>query len=332
MRNGPTLTLVLALALGILGALPAAEAQQPASVPRIGWLSFGSLSSPNYKARFEAFRQGLRELGYIDGQNILVESRSAQGKLERLPELASELVRLNVNVIVAEDPPATIAALQTTKTVPIVMRVSDDPTVSGLVASLAHPGGNISGVYSLTGELSAKRLELLREALPEIARVAVLWNPAYPSSKRRLQETEAAARVLGVQLQPLEAQSPDELDRAFRTAVREHAGALITLRNPTIVGNLTRLVGVAAQHRLPAMYDDREFVNAGGLMAYGTNLVDLYRRAATYVDRILKGAKPGDLPVEQATKFELVINLKTAKALGLKIPQSVLIRADEVIR
>ena len=331
LRIWRTAILAVALTFSVLSAPLAAKAQR-SKVSRIGWLSFGSPTSPNYKARFEAFRQGLRDLGYIEGQNILVESRFAQVKPERLHDLASELVQLNVNVIVAEDPPATAAATQATKTIPIVMRISNDPAVSGLVASLAHPGGNITGVYSLTDELSAKRLELLREAFPEIASVAVLWNSANPGSKRWLHETEVSARTLGVKLQPLEVRSPDEFEGAFHAAVREHAGALITLRNPTIVSNLIRIVRVAAQHRLPAMYDDREFVDAGGLMAYGTNFVDLYRRAAIYVDKILKGAKPADLPVEQPTKFELVINLKTAKALGLTISQSLLLRADQVIQ
>jgi putative ABC transport system substrate-binding protein len=280
----------------------------------------------------EAFARGLRDLGYVEGQNILIERRFAAGKLERLLALAAELVRLNVGVIVALDPPATAAAKDATKTIPIVMRSSDDPTATGLVASFARPGGNITGVYSPYAELSPKRLELLKETLPGIMRVAVLWDPAFWGSTRAWRETEAAARSLGLELKSLEAQRADDLEGAFRTATRARSGALITLRNPLIVRHQLQVVKLAAKSELPAMYDDRPFVEAGGLMSYGANLADLYRRAAGYVDKILKGAKPADLPVEQPTRFELVINGKTARALGLTIPQSILIRADQVIQ
>ena len=312
---------------GIFGAPFVGAAQPPAKVPRIGLLSYRGQSP-----LLEAFAQGLRDLGYVEGQNILIERRSAGGKVDQLPALAAELVRLNVAVIVAVDPPSTTAAKDATKTIPIVMRSSNDPTATGLVASLARPGGNITGLYSLYAELGPKRLELLKETLPGIARVAVLWNPAFPGSTHGWRGTEVAARSLGLQLQSLEAKHPNELEEAFRAATRARSGALITLRNPLIVGQQQQIVKLAAKSHLPAMYDDREVIEAGGLMSYGANLADLSRRAATYVDKILKGAKPADLPVEQPTRFELVINLKTAKALGLTIPQSVLLRADHVIQ
>ncbi|MBI2554481.1 MAG: ABC transporter substrate-binding protein [Candidatus Rokubacteria bacterium] len=323
-----TLGLIVTLALGILAAPLAARAQQAGRVPRIGFLTTGASPVP-----WEAFRQGLRDLGYVEGQNIVIERRSAAGKVERLPDLAVDLVGLKVDVIVAPDPPAAGAAKNATKTIPVVVRTSDDPVAMGLVASLARPGGNITGLTSLWGELSGKRLELLKEVVPRISRVAVLWNPAHPGAILALRETEVAARSLGLQLQSLEVRGPNpDFEGAFGAAARERAGALITLRNPLIVRHRTRIVNLAAKSRLPAMYDEREFVEAGGLTSYGANLSDLNRRAAVYVDKILKGAKPADLPVEQPTKFELVINRKTAKALGLTIPQSILIRADEVIQ
>ncbi len=277
--------------------------------------------------------QGLRELGYAEGQDIVIERRVADGKTERLPGLAAELVRLAVALIVAPDPPSARAATNATRTVPIVMRSSGDPVASGLVASLARPGGNITGVYSIAEELVGKRLELLKEVAPHLSRVAVLWDPDFPGSARWFHEAEVAARSLGLQLQSLEARGPSpDFARALGVATKERAGALITLRNPPIVFHQRQIVNLAAKARLPAIYDDREFVESGGLMSYGANLVDLYRRAATYVDKILKGARPADLPVEQPTKFELVVNLKTAKALGLTIPPSVLLRADQVIQ
>lgn len=325
-RVGIIATLLLAILLA-----PLSSKAQPTKVPRIGWLSESYVRSEQ-SPRHEAFLEGLRELGYTEGQNIIIEYRSAGGKDGRLPGLANELVRLKVDVIVALEPPVVRAVKNATRTIPIVMRSTDDPVAIGLVASLARPGGNITGVASVSAELTGKRLELLKEIVPRLARVAVLWNPDYPSSSRISKEAEAAARDLNVQLQSLEVRDPNDFAPAFEAATREHAGALIALRNPLIVIHRSRVTTLANKSRLPAIYDDREFVEAAGLASYGANLADLYRRAATYVDKILKGAKPGDLPVEQPTKFELFINLKTAKKIGLTIPPEVLMRADQVIR
>ena len=314
------------LATLILTSVHLAKAQQPAKVHRIGWLMV------NWSQRSEAFRQGLRELGYVEGQNIVIETRNVESKLDRLPELAAELVRLKVDVIVALEPPATVAAKNATKTIPIVMRSTDDPVEAGFVASLARPGGNITGVTSISSELYGKRLELLKEVVRGISRVAVLWDPDFPSGLINYKEMEAAAKLFRIQLQSLETRRPEDFEGAFGALATKRAQALITLRNPLIISQQKRVVQLAAKNRLPAIYDDRDFVEAGGLISYGTNLADLYRRAAYYVDRILRGAKPADLPVEQSTKFELVINLKTAKQIGLTIPQSVLYRADKVIK
>lgn len=323
--------LIATLALGILPPPFAADAQQPARVPRIGFLHPDPIMSARLH-RLDAFRQGLRELGYVEGQTIALEVRSAEGKRERLPALAAELVRLSVDVIVTATVPGIQAAQQATKTIPIVMAVVADPVATGFVASLARPGGNISGLSMMAPEVVGKRLELLKEAIPRVSRVGVLWNPANPAAALSLSETEAAARALGVRLQLLEVRSPEELDGAFGAAARDRAGALIVLPDPMFLTHRTRIADLAAKSRLPAIYYARDYVEAGGLMAYGANLADLYRRAAYFVDRILKGAKPAELPVEQPTKFELVINLKTARALGLAIPQSVLMRTDQVIQ
>ena len=309
----------------LLLAAPLAAEAQAGRIAHIGLLT------NNPSPHLQAFETGLRELGYVEGQNIVIERRNAKGESPRLPALAAELVRLGLDVIVAPDPPSTRAARSATGTIPIVIRSSDDPVESGLVASLARPGGNITGVYSLYAELGPKRLELIKEALPRITRVAVLRDPSFLGGPQRWKEIEQAAHSLGLTLVSAEASSSDGLEGAFRVAMRQRAEALITLRNPMIVVHKSRVVELAAKGRLPAMYDDREFVEAGGLMAYGANLDDLYRRAATYVDKILKGARPADLPIERTTKFELVINLKTAKALGLAIPSSLLLRADHVI-
>ena len=318
------------LLLGILLASLPADAQQPARASRIGFLGTSSPSTAPHA--LEAFRQGLRGLGYLEGQNIVVEYRWAQGRQERLSGLAAELVRLNVDVIVAPNTQAALAARAATRTIPIVFAGVADPVGTGLVASLARPGGNTTGLSFLSPELSAKQLELLKEAVPKTSRVAVLWNPGNPGLALTLREAEVAARALGVQVQLLEARGPDEIDSAFLAMTRERADGLLILGDAVFLLHRTRIVGLAAKSRLPAMYNFKEFVDAGGLMAYAANLADLFRRAAVYVDKILKGAKPGDLPVEQPTRFELVVNLKTARALGLTIPQSVLIRADEVIR
>jgi putative tryptophan/tyrosine transport system substrate-binding protein len=321
---------IATLELCLLGAPFAAEAQAPAKVPRIGFLS---ASLPTDQAdRLKAFRQGLSELGYVEGQNIAIEYRFAEGRPERLPALAAELVGLKVDVIVTEGPPAPEAAKQATNTIPIVFAVAGDPVAQGLVASLARPGGNITGLANLAPEVVGKQLELLREVVPKISRVAVLQNPSNPAHPFVLRQAEGAARLLGVQLQILEARTPTEIDAAFAAMRSQRAGGVLVLRDSLFLAQRAQIAALAAKSRLPAMYGLREHVEAGGLMAYGANVPLMYRRAATYVDKILKGAKPGDLPVEQPTKFELVINLKTAKALGLTIPPSVLGRADEVIQ
>ena len=321
---------VNALSGGLLAAPLAAEAQQhPGKVARIGFLSPTlSTSVPHI---VEAFRQGLRDLGYVEGQNIVVEYRWAEGRAERLPMLAAELVSLKVDVIVASGTPAPLAAKNATKTIPIVMASAGDPVGSGLVAGLARPGGNVTGQSTLTPDLGRKRLQLIKELLPGVSRVAVLWNAANPYTVLQVREIEAAARTLRVQTQSLEVRGPDDFERVLPTAISGGAGALVVVEDPLTVSYRMRIVSFASQRRLPAMYGFREFAEAGGLMAFGANLPDLYRRVAIYVDKILKGAQPADLPVEQPTKFDLVINLKTAKALGLTIPPSLLARADQVI-
>ena len=309
--------------IGALLAAPlAAEAQQPAKVPRIGILSAGAAS-----AREEALRHGLREVGYVEGQNVVIEPRYAEGRFAKLPDLANELVRLNVDVIVASPTEAIRAAQRATKTIPIVMAFSGDPVGSGIIARLAQPGGNITGLTSVAPELTAKRLEFLKAIAPEISRVSFLANQATP--KRLVSETEVAGRALGVQISPLIVKDANDLDRVFAAMAKPPVGGLVV--DLVLHEYRRRIAELAIRHRLPAISGPKEFAEAGGLMAYGPDYPDLFRRAATYVDKILKGAKPGDLPVEQPTKFELVINLKTAKALGLTIPQSLLQRADQVI-
>jgi putative ABC transport system substrate-binding protein len=322
------------LALIALGAAPlAAEAQQAAKVTRIGYLSTNLAVSPHLR---DAFLQGLRDLGYVEGRNLVIEYRDAEGKVERLPALAAELVALKVDVIVTEGGSTVtpVAAKQATRTLPIVFAAAADPVASGLVTSLARPGGNVTGLSNLSAELVGKRLELLTQAVPGVGQVAILRLPGAlgeRTEKEMLTGAEVAARGLGVRLQFVEARDPADFDRAFSDMTRARAGALTVLPSNMFLRERRRLVDLAARHRLPAVYVLREFVDAGGLMSYGASLTDSSRRAATYVDKILKGAKPGDLPVEQATKFELIINLKPAKDLGLTIPQSVLARADEVI-
>ena len=319
---------VIVVALTVCGAR--AEAQQPAKVPRIGF----QLDSPAsaVTARTAAFRQGLRELGYIEGKNIIIEWRSAEGKLERRSELAAELVRLKVDVIVSAGASVTRAVKEATSTIPIVMAQDTDPVGSGFVASLAQPGGNITGLATLSPEMGGKLLELLKEILPRLSRLAVLGNSTTPGDAQALKETELAAESFKVKLQYLEIRNPNDIDTAFRAATRDPADALLVLGNPVLNAHRKQIVELAVKHRLPATYARPEFIDAGGLMYYGTNYNDLFRRAATYVDRILKGAKPADLPVEQPTKFELIINLKTAKQIGLTIPPNVLARADKVIK
>jgi ABC-type uncharacterized transport system substrate-binding protein len=322
--------LAVVLAVG-LALAPLIEAQQGAKVTRIGHLS------PNLAARthlYEALLQGLRDLGYVEGRNVVIEIRDAEGNLERLPALAAELIALKVDVIVTAGTPAALAAKQATRTVPIVCAGVSDPVTSGVVTNLARPGGNVTGFSTLAPELIGKRLEHLKQAVPGVSRVAVLWEPGglgERTDKDMQKAADVAGRALGLRLQFVEARGPADFDRAFSEMTRARAGALTVLPSNMFGSERRRLVELAAKNRLPAVYERREFVDDGGLMSYGTNFADLFRRAATYVDKILKGAKPADLPVEQPTKFELVINLKTAKALGLTIPPSVLGRADRVI-
>jgi putative ABC transport system substrate-binding protein len=321
---------IVTLTLSLLAAPLAVEAQPSAHVPRIGLLSIFAPAVGQSKA--ENFREGLREVGYMEGKNILIETRWAEGHRERFAELAADLVRMQVAVLVTDTTPVTLAAMQATHTIPIVIITSGDPVEAGLVASLARPGGNVTGLTFQAPALSGKRLELLKEAAPQTTLVAVLWNAANPSHVSFLRETEAAARALGLQLHAVEVRSPADLDRAFEAIARTRPSALITLADGMLVDNRTRIVAFAAQSRLPAVFPDRDFAEAGGLMTYGPNLAANFRRAAYYVDRILKGAKPADLPVEQPMKLELVLNLKTAQALGLTIPPTLLFQADEVIR
>ena len=321
--------LAVVLALGVL-APRAAEAQQPPRIPRIGVLAAGVPAT--YVSRYEAFRRGLREFGYVEGQNIAIEYRYGEGKYERLPALAAELVRLNVDVIVASSSPETDAAKRATTSIPIVFASHGDPVGTGHVASLAKPGGNLTGSSFMTPDLSPKRLELLKEAFPGTTRVAVLWNAANPAKVRDWYAMQAAAPVLSVTLQPHAVRRADDLPSAFAAMTKQRPEALLTLDDPLMLSSRASIVAFAAKARLPTIYGHRQYSDAGGLMAYGPNVVENYRRAAYFVDKILKGAKPADLPVEQPTKFELVINLKTAKALGLTIPQSLLLRADQVIQ
>jgi putative tryptophan/tyrosine transport system substrate-binding protein len=321
------------IAGGIVAAPLAADAQQAAKNARIGYLAPNLAATPHLH---EAFRQGLRDLGYVEGRNVVIEYRDAEGKVERLPALAAELVALKVDVIVVGGSTvAALAAKQATRTLPIVFASAGDPVGSGLVTSLAWPGGNVTGLSNLTSELVGKRLELVTQAVPGVSRVAVLRLPGAlgeRTEKEMLKAADVAARALGVRPQFVEARGPADFDRAFSDMTRARAGALTLLPSNMFLREHRRLVDLAAKNRLPAVYFSRDFVDAGGVMSYGANGADLFRRAATYVDRILKGAKPADLPVEQPTKFELVINLKTAKALDLTIPQSVLGRADELIQ
>jgi putative ABC transport system substrate-binding protein len=307
-----------------------AEGQQRANVAQIGYLTVASLSSN--AARNDAFRQGLRELGYVEGKNIVIEWRSGEGKPGRLPALAADLVGLKVDIIVTAGPQATRTAREATVTIPIVMAFDTDPIGNGFVASLARPGGNITGLSALSPELGGKQLELLKEIVPKLSRVAVLGNSNEPHNQKSLKEIELTAGAFGVQLQPLDVLSPRDIETAFRAATKGHADALVALASVVLTDDRTQIANLALKDRLPAIYYDPRYVEAGGLMSYATSFTDLSRRAATYVDKILKGAKPAELPVEQPTKFELVINLKTAKQIGLRIPANVLARADRVIR
>ena len=317
------------LGFGLLAAPLAAEAQQAGNVPRVGILL---LSAASKQTVGDPFREGLRELGYVEGRTIAIEYRLAEGKEERFSDLASELVHLRVDVIFATVAAAVRAAQRATTSIPIVA-VVNDPVAAGFVTSVARPGGNVTGLSMMSPEVVGKQLELLREVVPKISRVAVLANPANPGSAPQLRHAEVVAKALGMRLQLLEARSPSEIDSAFAAITKERAGALIVLLDPTLAFPAQRklIAELAARSRLPTMFALKLHVDAGGLMSYGADIFYLYRRTAIYVDKILKGAKPSDLPIEQATKFELIINLKTAKTLGLTIPPSLLARADQVI-
>jgi putative ABC transport system substrate-binding protein len=319
--------LLVVLASVVLLSIQPTAAQQPKKVPRIG---FQSAASPSANAaRIEAFRQGLRDLGYVEGKNIVIEWRYAEGKLDRLSEFAAEWVRLKVDVIVTAAPSSTRAAKEATSTIPIVMAFDSDPVGNGFVASLARPGGNITGLSALSPEISGKQLELLKEIVPRLSHVAVLrTRPDAQVSK----EMELAAGALRVKLQYLDVLDPKDIETAFQTAGKGHADAVLVLASPILESHRKQIADLAAKSRLPTIYHVPEFVEAGGLMSYGVSFIDLYRRAAAYVDKILKGAKPADLPVEQPQKFELIINLKAAKQIGLTIPPNVLARADKVIK
>jgi len=306
-----------------------ADAQQAKKFWRIGGL--GASSPSANPARYEAFRQRLRELGYVEGKNIAIEGRYAEGQLGRLPDLAVELVRLKVDVIVARGLPAARAAKEATTTIPIVIQ-GGDPVRTGLVASLARPGGNVTGFSDATVDVSTKRLELLKEVVPKVSRVAMLWNPANPTNPLQLKDSQAAAPALGLKVIAVDVKGVDDFERVFAAIKKDGAGGLLVPADPTFGSERKRIIDFAAKNRLPAMYSSSDNAEAGGLMSYGTNFVDLYRRVADYVDRILKGTKPADLPIEQPMKFEFVINLKTAKQIDLTIPPNVLARADKVIR
>jgi putative ABC transport system substrate-binding protein len=326
-----TRRLALAVAVVLLGATGAAEAQRPAKVFRIGIL--GTFTPTNRAIpTLQAFLEGLRELGYVEGQNLVIERRYSDGKDERLPELAAELVRLKVDVIVATGGSPPYVAKQATSTIPIVFTNNGDPVGSGLVASLARPGGNVTGPSLTSPALLGKRVQLLKEAVPAVTRVALLSNPASPMHALAMREVEGVARSLHLQLQVVEARASGEIAGAFSAAVKGSADALVVLGHPMFAVERAQIAELAAKTRLPVMASQREYADAGSLLAYGANLRESYRRAATYVDRILKGARPGDLPVEEPTKFELVVNLKTAKALGLTIAPAVIARADDVIQ
>jgi putative ABC transport system substrate-binding protein len=320
-----------ALCAMLLALCASAEAQQPTKVPRIGYLFGASLSADS--ARIPAFRQGLRELGYVEGKNIIIEYRYAEGKFDRLPALAAELVRLKVDIIVTAGPIPTRAAKEATITIPIVMAQDSDPVGNGFVASLARPGGNITGLSTFRPELSGKQLELLKEILPKLSRVAVFGTSTYPGNAQALKEIELSAKSFGVQLQYLDVLRPKDIETAFQAAVKGRAEAVLMMVVGFVAGGRrTEIATLAVKRRLPVIYSGRADVEAGGLMTYGVNVNDLDRRAATYVDKILKGAKPAELPVEQPTKFEFIINLKAAKQIGLTIPPNVLARADRVIK
>jgi putative ABC transport system substrate-binding protein len=327
MKKAAALPILVAVVLLCVALI--AEAQQPKRFPRIGFLT----ASPSvFPSRIEAFRQGLRELGYVEGKNIVIEWRYTEGKLDRAPALAAELVRLKVDIIVSSGPTLTNVLKEATTTIPIVMGYHTDPVGTGLVASLARPGGNITGLSVLSPELGGKRLEILKEVVPKLSRVTVLGSSTLPGNAETLRETELAAEALGVKLQFVDVLSPKDIEVAFRHTVKGRADAVLAQGSGVLNAHRTQVADLAVKSRLPGMYYAAEFVDAGGLMFYGVDFSDLHRRAATYVDKILKGAKPAELPVEQPKKFEFIVNLKAAKQIGLTIPPNVLVRADKVIK
>jgi putative ABC transport system substrate-binding protein len=322
----------LALCSLLFALSPPVGAQQSAKIPRIGYVS-GTGSSSDPGPYVEALRQGLRDLGHIDGQNIVIEFRGAEGNRTRIPSLVAELVQLKVDVLVGGNFPAASAAKQATKTIPIVMVTNEDPVATKLIGSLAQPGGNITGIATLQRELGGKRLELLKETVPRISRIGVLREADSPTSAIGLKEYESAARALKIELQSMEVREPNpDIDRAFQTAAKGRASGLITITNPLLLRYTKRIAALALKHQFPSMYEGTAWVEDGGLMSFSTDDLDVFRRLATFVDKILKGARPADLPVEQPTKFELAINLKTARQIGLTIPPHVLARADRVIK
>ena len=330
-RRWITWVALLASALVFLGTPLASVAQPPAKTYRIGYLGTTPTPTASTAALWDAFVQGLREHGYVVGQNLAIERRYSEGKAERFPELAAELVRLKVDLIVAPGTPHARGALQATKTLPIVVVFAGDLVATGLIRSLARPGGNLTGLTQQATDLAAKELQLLKEVAPGTTRIAVIWNPSNPAHPLSFSQLESGARSLQVELQSLEARSPEDLDAALAALARRPPAGLIVYDDQITFVARRQIVAIAAQSRIPAIYGARFYVDEGGLMSYSADLADLFRRAATYIDKILKGAQPADLPVEQPTKFELAINLKTAKALGLTIPQSVLARADQII-
>ena len=319
------LVVVVQLAVGVI-----AEAQQLKKVPRIGFLSPFSASA--FANRVEGFRQGLRELGYEEGKNIVIEYRYSDGQFDRLPNLAAELVSDNVDLVVTHGDAAIRALKQVSKTIPIVVGVTGDLVITGHAASLARPGGNITGFVDTSPDLSGKRLELLKEILPKVSRIAVLWNGANPVKILDFKETETAAHALGLKLQSVEVSAPKDFENGFKALTTQHSRALVVLQDAFTIANAGKIVNFAAKSHLPAMYGSSEFVDVGGLMSYAANFPDLFRRSAAYVDKILKGTKAAEMPVQQPTKFEFIVNLKTAKQIGLAIPANVLARADKVIK
>jgi putative ABC transport system substrate-binding protein len=318
------------LATVLLTAVSLAEAQQPKRIPQIGYISYGSVEIE--KSWLAVLQQGLRELGYLEGKNIVIEQRHAAGRSEKLTELLAELIRLKVDILVAAGDPAAHAAKDATSTIPIVMVSSPDPVGTGLIASLAHPGGNVTGLSDFHAGVITKRFEVLKDVVPLMSRVAVLLNPANRSNTLQLKDIQATAPAFRVTIISLEAKGPDDIDGTFAAIGKERPGALLVVGDKLFASQQNRIFEFVGKSRLPAIYSQRGYVEAGGLMSYGTNFADQYRRVATYVDKILKGAKPADLPVEQPTKFELVVNLKAAKQIGLTVPPSVLFRADKVIK